>query len=126
MQYSIEMLAGRRLIIVSTSGEATLAGIKSYIDELVNPPYSEVDYNVLIDLRELNMASLTSTDVRRIVDIVAANRNIVLPVKQALVVSTKLSFGLSRMYELLAIENDPQTTQVFYSYDEAMDWLCSS
>ena len=62
----------------------------------------------------------------RIVDIVAANRNIVLPVKQALVVSTKLSFGLSRMYELLATENDPQTTQVFYSYDEAMDWLCSS
>jgi hypothetical protein len=118
------MQADQHLIHVHTSGEATLAGIKSFIYELVGPPYSEVDYNILIDLRKLNMDSLTNVDIERIAGIVAANRDKVLPVKHAVVVSSKLSFGLSRMYELLAIDKGPQTTQVFYSYDEAMAWLC--
>ena len=118
------MQADQHLIHVYASGEATLAGIKSFIYELVEPPYSEVDYNVLLDFRELSMDSLTSVDIERIAGIVAANRDKVLPVKNALVVSSKLSFGLSRMYELLAIDKGPQITQVFYSYSEALTWLC--
>jgi hypothetical protein len=123
MHYSIEMQAERCLIIVSTSGAATFAGFKSFIYELVNPPYSEVDYNVLVDLQQLDMNLLTSTNIERIVGIVEANKNKIIPVKIALVVNSKLSFGLSRMYEMLAVDKGPQTTRVFYSYDEAMAWL---
>jgi hypothetical protein len=125
VQYSIEFQADQQLIVVRTWGDAALSGFKSYICDLLGPPCSEVNYNILADFRDLNMSSLTNSDIKSIADIVAANRDNIPPVKHALVVSTTLSFGLSRMYELLATERDPQTIRVFYDYDEARAWVCS-
>lgn len=123
MEYSIDMDRTRGLITVSARGDATAADFQSYIADLLKPPCSEVDFNVLSDLRNVNMGTLSGDDVRDIARLVATRRSEVLTIKHAIVVGGPLSFGLARMYQTLSDDVDPQDLRIFYDIDEARRWL---
>jgi hypothetical protein len=123
MNHSITIAAEGHLIHGSLRGTASLDGLRGYIAELLSPPCVDVDYPVLSDLRELDMQFMTADDVRKVVEHVALNRDAIAPVKHAILVSHPVSFGLARMYELLAQETDPQQIGVFYDAGEARTWL---
>lgn len=123
MTHSITMPEGRGLIHGSLRGTASLEGIFGYITDLLKPPCVDVDYPVLSDLRDLDMRFVSADDVRKLVEHVALNRLSIAPIRHAILVSQPVSFGLARMYELLAQETDPQQIGVFYDADKAHAWL---
>ena len=51
--------------------------------------------------------------------------NAYLPVKQAIMVNSRLNFGIARMYETLA-EKDGHEVHVFDDQDKAEAWLLAA
>jgi hypothetical protein len=71
----------------------------------------------------LRPEKLTSEDVQNIEFIVKKHANKLGNGRCAFVVSDALGFGLVRMYECLGGEDIHQEVRVFYTIEEAVEWL---
>jgi len=80
--------------------------------------------NVLWDFRNIRGKRLSSGDLRLIIEHLGRYRDRRPPGKTALVSSTELDFGLSRMSGSLADSEElPWKIQAFSSFAEAESWL---
>ncbi|MDB4881556.1 MAG: hypothetical protein JWL95_322 [Gemmatimonadetes bacterium] len=75
----------------------------------------------LVDLREASFAEFTSGDVRAAVNLPQLPRQ--AETRMAIVATTAVAYGMSRMYAMMQEGERPGEAQVFQSYDEALDWL---
>jgi len=123
MTHSISFAERNSIIVGKLTGLACLDGFRAYVTELLQPPYAGVPCPILSDLTELDARSISAVDIRKLVEFVGSNRDQIGPNRHAILVSQPLSFGLARMYELLAQESDPQPTNVFDNREKALHWL---
>ena len=79
---------------------------------------------VLWNYSQAQLSHLSNNDVERIADTVNRYSNRSLVRKTALVFSQEVSFGLGRMFELLAeLKGIPPRFMCFKKLDEAKSWL---
>jgi hypothetical protein len=93
-------------MLSSVTGAATAAG--------------EAGYNVVSDHREIG-EPITRVQLEQLVDHLAALRSYFAGARWAVVVSKPASFGMMRMFEVLA-ERVPMTVRVFVDADRAQRW----
>lgn len=110
-------------VYIQTYGEASIIGFDKLLTEIVASPNWKPGTKQLIDHRELTLHKLTSNDMRAIMNIVEKNIEKLGNGRCAFVISNTLGFGLVRMYELLGGENLHQEIAVFYTIEEAVEWL---
>jgi len=78
---------------------------------------------ILSDYRKLDPSGLTSADIEQIrINALGRTDNKYESVKEAIVVSDRLGFGLSRMYDGL-IYSEKYEVNVFTDVNEARQWL---
>ena len=78
---------------------------------------------ILSDYRELDASNLTTSDIEEIrTSALSRTENKYLTVKEALVVSDALVFGLSRMFDSV-VHSDKYEAGVFTDMNEAKSWL---
>ncbi|MBN2431540.1 MAG: STAS/SEC14 domain-containing protein [Acidobacteria bacterium] len=123
MSYQITVRHEERLVQVHITGAMTLEVIRSFADELLQPPYIDLMYDVLFDCRPADFRDLSSNDIRSIVGYLARNAGLIPDNRHAIVVSQQLQFGMMRMFQLLVDDNPNFTCQVFYDEAEARRWL---
>jgi hypothetical protein len=83
--------------------------------------------NVLFDLRAITGNRVSSSELEQIADLMARYKDKRPQGKTALLVSGKADYGLGRMVSIMAETKEvPVQVQVFYSIDEAMEWLGST
>ena len=83
--------------------------------------------NVLWDFREATLSSIFSQDVLRIVKWVKRNSDACKGGKTVWVVSKPTDFGVLRMMSThCEIEQFPFALNIFYSMEEAMQWIKNS
>lgn len=80
--------------------------------------------NVLWDFTEMEEVNISSDEVKEIVQYTKSHADKRKEGRTALVVDTKLKYGLSRMASTLAeIEDTPWEIKVFENMDAAMAWI---
>lgn len=88
--------------------------------KITNPPPQLL---ILSDYRELDPSALSSLDIEQIrMSALARTDNKYQSVKEAIVVSESLAFGLSRMYDSL-VYSEKYEVNVFTDANEAKAWL---
>ena len=110
-------------VFVQTQGEASDRDFGDLLTMLVNSPKWVVGTRQLVDHRELIMKNLSSDSMQRIMDIVKKHSKKLGNGRCAFVVKDALGFGIARMYELIGGERIHIEVGVFYSLNEAVEWL---
>ena len=82
----------------------------------------ENGFNILCDYREITEFDLSNEDIHKVTDQDKLHEPIFDKSKCAVVATSNLVFGLSRMWEILS-QNTNLTTMVFKDIREAIDWL---
>ena len=105
------------IVFTTYWGVVTVEEIRAARPELLGHPGFEASVGQLADCREVTELQLSADDIRSLADFVSSKGG----GRRAIVVSTNLVFGMSRMYELWLAEGDG--VQVFRDLAEARAWL---
>ena len=117
-QHHDSALGLTRVVVVGTSTAAEV------IDAIRGFYAGETTRDVLWDLREATLDAMPSEDVRKIGATVLGFGSEREGGRTAIVASSDLAFGLSRMYEAVTTVNEgTRPTQVFRDIEKALLWL---
>ena len=123
MRFQINFEQSPEYVYIQTDGEASVRGFDELLAGIVGSPNWTTGTKQLVDHRKLNAEKLTLEDVQKIMDIVKKHAKKLGNGRCAFVVTEAVGFGLVRMYELLGGGDIHQEVAVFYTIDEAAEWL---
>jgi hypothetical protein len=122
MAYTIEFGGDPQDITITTFGRADVAGLESFLSELVSDPRFDPSMAILFDHSELDLSPLRPSDVAAIAEFVVGLGDRLGHPFTAHVTPTQEGFGLTRMGQVHA-GRDPARSQVFATREEAVAWL---
>jgi len=108
---------------VKTFGDAEVGKFRDILEALVTHEKWKSGTALLINHTELNSASLTTDDMRTIVNFNAQYSGQVGKSKCAHLVARDIEFGMVRMWEGWAENKWDVSEKLFKSRDEAIAWL---
>jgi len=123
MRFEINFDESPGYVYIRTDGEASVRGFDKLLTEIVDSPNWKTGTKQLVDHRKLIFQKLTSSDIRKVKDIVKKNSKKLGNGRCAFVVNDTLGFGLARMYEIIGGKDIHQEVGVFYTIDEAVEWI---
>ncbi|MDD2337582.1 MAG: STAS/SEC14 domain-containing protein [Geobacteraceae bacterium] len=123
MEYTISINHEERYLEVNARGAASTSGFRSFIEDLLEPAYADLNYNLLVEFSLLDTSSLGSGDIRNIVAFLEMRKEKLRPRKNAFVAASTITFGFARMYQILSEDVLPMSIQVFTSREQALEWL---
>jgi hypothetical protein len=123
MKFKINFDHMPEYVLIQTQGEASDHDFDDLLTKLVGSPRWVTGTRQLVDHRELIMKNLSLNSMKRIKDIVKKHSKKLGNGRCAFVVKDALGFGISRMYELIGGEGIHIEVRVFYSLNEAVEWL---
>lgn len=127
MQYEIGFDPDVPCITIQVSGPARAEGFAECMTQALAHPRWRPDIATLGDMRELEISSFSTEDVRKVVELLLKlDMERLGSGKSALIVAGVLGFGLVRMWtswwEAQGVSATRQT-RVFLSPEEARSWL---
>ena len=96
--------------------------LQAYGALLAEPDYDPA-LDDLVDLRGVSRFEVSTEGLRRIISMYTPVDRLGLPTALAIVAASDLTYGMSRMYEMMRGDDVPEEIRVFHSHDEAMRWL---
>ena len=111
----------RRLVISTGWDTLTPADILAHQEKLLKDPEFNPNYSQIMDLTRVTDFEVQSGDIRMLAQKTVFSRES----HRAIVVSSNLGFGLSRMYEMHREAFGENGIRVFRDLDEAVDWILS-
>lgn len=117
-----------QLIITTWEGEACdtefIEAIKKYQKNIQNHP-DYISYNEVVNLSKITRIKLTTEGIRLIGKIAVTTDQNEVNRKLALIVSSNLAYGLSRMYEAYRrfSKNAHKEIRVFKNEKDAFEWV---
>jgi len=107
-------------------GQLNLNDLISYLDKMNDEHKQDFDMNVCWNLENAEISNVDISDIEKLVSKVIKDWKSDNTKKLAIVVSSKLKFGMTRIYQtLLDIEN-VSTVKIFNDAKEAVEWLTRS
>jgi hypothetical protein len=98
--------------------------LQAYAVLLAEPDY-DATYDDLVDLRGVTRLEISATAMRQLIAMYSPVDQLGVRTRLAVVAASDVTFGMSRMYELLRGDGVPEEIRVFRSYDDAIAWLSS-
>ena len=123
MKFEINFHQLPEYIYIQTAGEASISGFDKLLTEIVESPNWKTGTKQLVDHRKLILNKLTTEDMRTIASIVKEHSEKLGNGRCAFVMNDAFGFGMARMYELIGGDHIHQDVCVFYSIEEAVEWL---
>ncbi len=123
MKFKIKFDHMPEYVFIRTEGNASAQGFDNLLTTLVDSPEWKTGSRQLVDHRNLVIDSLSAEDIQKIEEVVRKHTKNLGNGRCAFVVKDLLGFGLVRMYELVGGEDIHLGVRVFYSIDEAAEWL---
>ena len=122
MPITLDVVDSKRFVYARATGVLTLADNLGAFQALSADPRFEAGFSQLCDFRDVTEAHLGESEVREIVAAEEGSLDFLTGARIALVAPEDFSFGLARMWEILA-DRMPFETHVFRSLGEAIAWL---
>lgn len=106
-----------------TTGSGVVRGqdfVDAYYQIIADPELAHATRS-LVDLRNASLEEFTSADVRAAVNLPQLPRQ--AETRMAIVATTAVAYGMSRMYAMMQENSRPGEAQVFQEYADALAWL---
>lgn len=111
----------RQRLIILGEGRLTLEHFTEMVNGILISPPPEC-LRILSDYRQADFSAISSNDVAFLKSLILTRIEKYRQVKEAILVSGDLAFGLVRMYEAIYNANTYQIRN-FYSLEDAARWL---
>ena len=109
----------RRLVMSTGSGVLTMTDALAHQEKLLKDPDFSPGFSQLMDLTQVTNVEFGTEDLRRL-----AQRSIFSPdSRRAILVSSDVVFGLSRMFEIFRETLGETGIRVFRNLDDALEWV---
>ena len=118
MPVTVEVDRKRKLVITRYSGEVTDADVGRQISEINRLSPYDSDYRVITDFTQVSQFEISAQQIRD----VAATESPLSKAKRVMVAPSDISYGTSRMFQVLALQTRPNIS-VVRSLAEAYDVL---
>lgn len=118
---TIDLETGIRMHTVT--GQPQRNELFDMLRNLYSRPDFDPNRDVLWDMREADLTAFSTEDIQAIRDLAGRHWGAGGASRAALVVSTDVDFGLTRMYEMLMSASSTNEVRVFRDIDEAREWL---
>jgi hypothetical protein len=112
------------IVYTTVEGRVGIDEIIEKLKDFMNRPEFRPGLNGIADMRNSDLET-HSIDVQRIARLMIDFRDKIGPSKTAVVVSQKVTFGMTRMFQVFA-EQSSIDTAIFQDMDEALQWLAGS
>lgn len=124
MGFEVELDIDKKLIVSRWQGAVDEAALRLYVDEAWTDP-SRRGFNELIDLSGVSEVDASFEALQAVADYSRQFDNPDESARTAVIASTDLIYGLSRMFASLrsANEDDRRQFAVFESDEQAQAWL---
>jgi hypothetical protein len=123
MQYVIEFVEDQVPdALVTVSGAMTVDGNRAWLAELVGDPRWRPGMKTLVDGTELTSVGFAGADVWKVAQSTVRNEDSWGAGFSAVVVDNPTIYGLLRIWQTATMDMEWQT-DIFYSREEALDWL---
>ena len=123
MKFEIDFARSPDYVYVRTEGEASVSGFKHLLHTLTEAPEWKTGAKQLVDHRLLVPHKLGLDDVDLIKEVVEKHGAKLGRGRCAFVVSDQFGFGLMRMYGGLGGDNLHNNSSIFFTLEEADEWL---
>ena len=121
MPHSAQFLDNLGLVVFRFWGDVEYDEIRNAFDEAVNLPGFRPNLKAIVDARDAT-TQMTGSDVQKLASYAQKTDPLWGESKWAILASSDLVFGLSRMYSALTSEYEVKTL-VFRTLENASDWL---
>lgn len=117
-----------KLIVTTWVGDAVdiefIEAIKKYQKDIQNQPVC-INYNEVVDFSNVTGIKFTTKGIRRIGEIASTTDRHNVNRKLAFIVSSKLAYGLVRMYQVYRsfLKNSNKEIRVFKKESDALEWI---
>jgi len=125
VEFTLDFSQLPRFVLLTTYGTGSARGFDEMMKALISAPEWESGAPQLVDHRKLDLSGLSSDDMRDIRDIIRKHQEGLGDGRCAFVMGSLLGYGLARMYELLGGGEIHSDLGVFYTVDEAVEWLAA-
>ncbi|MDH3629336.1 MAG: hypothetical protein OES25_17000 [Acidobacteriota bacterium] len=123
MPISYHIHTDRNLVVTRYRGVVSDTEFVNAYREIYNSPSARPGLKELVDLRDVTSVQTGARAMREVTSMVHAfHGDAVELMRTAVLASTDLEYGLSRMYQAIASET-PEQVEVFRIAEEALDWL---
>lgn len=123
MRFEINFENMPEYVLIQTEGEAGVRDFDDLLNELVESPRWVTGTSQIVDHRKLKLDNLDSEAMMQIRDVVGKHSGKLGSGRCAFIVKDDLGFGIARMYDLVGGENLHHGVKVFYSIEDAVEWL---
>jgi hypothetical protein len=110
-------------LLVTTEGTVNVHDFDRLLTTVTRSPEWVAGTAQLVDHRDLDPAGLDSSGIKKIEQVVEKYRDNLGNGPCAFVVKDEVGFGFARMYEMIGGDTIHKDVEVFYSIEEAGDWL---
>lgn len=121
MPIEIFIYPERNLVRRRISGAVSMDEMIASLEDTLRHPDYKPGMNELTDMRD-HFHQTTGEDVRKITEAIKEHSGFTGSVKLAVVVSRTVSYGLTRMLQML-LEETPWEVTIFEKLEEAEGWL---
>jgi len=121
MPHSAQILDDLGIVVLRFWGDIDYGEIRNVFDEAVNLPGFRPKLKAVADCRKANTA-MTGRDIQKLASDAQKTDPLWGESKWAILASSDLIFGLSRMYSALTSDYEVKT-HVFRTVDDANEWL---
>lgn len=123
MPLEYELHPDKNLMIIRVIEAFTLDDFEKTMPAVLNDADFISGMNALWDVRDGTLDSLSGKDMHMIAEYISSKQSERgAGYKVALVVTSELDSGLSRMYDIIS-ENLPNLCRNFKDFDEALNWI---
>jgi hypothetical protein len=123
MKFEISFDHMPEYVLIQTEGEATVGGFEELLTTMVNSPEWVTGTDQIVDHRKLVLGKVVPEEVRSVESVVKKCSEKLGNGRCAFIVKDDLGFGFVRMYELIGGDNIHSRVEVFYTINEAVEWL---
>ena len=123
MEFSFQVSPDKSFGTVIIKGKFDLDAFKDFYRQMVSHPDFRTGMNVIWDTRQADISKISQDEMRFISSHIAPLTKERGEGKGALVVSDDVSFGVSRMGEMMTEKYVTVTLRVFRNMEEAEKWI---
>jgi hypothetical protein len=109
----------RRLVMSTAAGVLSKADVLGHQNQLLKDPDFDPSFSQLADLRHVTGLDVTAAGMREL----TARTIFSAESRRAVIVSSELAYGLSRMFEIFRESKGERGIRVFRKLEDALDWV---
>lgn len=111
------------ILEMKTSGDFSIDDLLEMVEQAAVNPKWKPGMNIIADFRELDVKGVNVAEIYKAKNLHVQNNDIAGEGKIAIILSSNLAYGFSRIYQAISSTQVKSQIMSFRNYDNGVDWV---